>query len=90
MPVPDGFGINNHGWPVFALVQAAGLVDADTPLQAGLIHGLLKPRLQLRFSIGVATGARAAGFAPIGADKYVPLILCQEIPLPKILSLSSS
>jgi hypothetical protein len=69
---------------MFALVQAACLVDADTPLQTGHIHRLLESRLQLRFSIGVTTGARAAGFASIGADKYVPLILCQEVPLRKI------
>ena len=83
VPIPDGFRINDHGWPMFALVQAAGLVDADTPLQAGHIYGLLEPPLQLRFSVRIAAGTRAAGFALIDADKYVPLILCQEVPLPK-------
>ncbi len=83
MPIPNGFRIDDHGWPMFALVQAASLINADGPLQAGNIHSLLEPRLQLRFAVGITAGARAAGFALVDADKYVPLILCQEISLPK-------
>jgi hypothetical protein len=43
VPVPNSFRIYDHGWPVFALVQAAGLVDADALLQAGHINRLLEP-----------------------------------------------
>ena len=83
VPIPDGFRIDDNRWPVFTLVQAAGFVDADTSLETGRIHRLLKPRLQLRFAIGITTGTSASGFALVGADKYVPLILCQEVLLPK-------
>jgi hypothetical protein len=83
VPIPHGFWIDDHGGPMFALVQAASLVDADSILEACSIDGLLEPCLQLRFAIGIAAGTGAAGFAPVGADKYVPLILCQEVLLLK-------
>lgn len=83
VPVPDGFRVDDHGWPMFTLVKASGLVDADAPLKAGRIHSLLEPCLQLRFAVGITAGTRTAGFALVDADKYVPLILCQEDLLPK-------
>jgi hypothetical protein len=85
MPIPDGFRIDDHRWPMFALVQAAGLVDADASLQAGHIHSVLEPRLQLRFAVGVTAGTRTAWFALVDADKYMPPILCQEILLPETI-----
>jgi hypothetical protein len=83
MPIPDGFRVDDHGWPMFTLVQAAGLVDADSSFKARGIDGLLEAGLQLRFAIGITAGTCASGFALVGADKYVPLILCQEVLLPK-------
>ena len=81
--VPDSLGVDDHGWSMFALIQAASLVDADAPFQAGNIHGLLEACLQLRFAVGITAGSRAAGFALVDANKYVPLILCQEVLLPR-------
>ena len=83
VPVPDSFRIDDHGWSMFALVEAAGLIDADASLKARRIHSLLEACLQLRFAVGITAGTRAARFALVDADKYVPLILCQEDLLPK-------
>src|SRR5579863_7207430 len=83
MPVPYGFRVDDHGWSMFALVETAGLIDANASLESRRIHSLLEPCLQLRFTVGIAAGTRATGFALVDADKYVPLILCQEVLLPK-------
>lgn len=81
VPVPDRIGIDDHIWPMFALVQATGFIDADTIFQPRRCHSLAQLSMQLRFAIGIAAGAGASGLALIGADKKVPLILCQEISL---------
>ena len=87
MPVPDGLRIDDHGLSMFALVETPSLIDANLAFQTSSVHSLLKPRLQLRFAIGITAGSSATGFALIDADKYVPLILCQEVLLlEKILS----
>ena len=78
VPVPDRFRIDDNGRPMFALIQAAGLVDTDRALQAGSVHGLLQLGVQLRFAVSVATGTRTAGLALVDADKHVPPILCQK------------
>ncbi len=83
MSIPDGFRIDDYGGPMFALIEAAGLVDPDAPFKTCGIDGLLEARLQLRLAIGITAGPRAAGFALVDADKYVPLELCQEALLPK-------
>jgi hypothetical protein len=31
-PIPDAFGINDHTWPIFTLVQASGFVGPDNAL----------------------------------------------------------
>jgi hypothetical protein len=78
VPIPDGFRIDDNCWSMFTLVQAASLVDANPVLETCRVDGLLEPCLQLRFAIGITAGTSAAGFALVGTDKYVPLILCQE------------
>lgn len=45
--VPDGFRVDDHGWSMFALVEAAGLIDADASLESRRVHSLLEPCLQL-------------------------------------------
>ena len=71
MPVPNRFGIHNHGGSVLALVQAAGFIDSHPAAQPGLFRELLQPRMQLAFSIGRARGPRRVRGAGIVADKDV-------------------
>lgn len=43
--IPDSLRIYDHGWPMFALVQTAGLIDANATLETGSIHCLLETSL---------------------------------------------
>ena len=45
MPIPYRFRINHHRWPVLALVQAAGLVDANRASQPCSLGDLLQLRV---------------------------------------------
>ena len=71
IPVPDSLGVNNHRWPVFALVQAAGLIDAHGLAEAGVFGKLFQFHGQFALSIGGAGFARRIGRARVLADKYV-------------------
>jgi hypothetical protein len=90
VPIPDRFGIDHNGRPMFTLIQAPGLINADRPLQASSVNSLLQQRMQLRFAIGIATRTSAAWFALVGTHKHVVLILRQETAPEKILLLLSS
>ncbi len=69
--IPDGLGVDDDGWAVFALVKAASLVDADPRAEAGGLYQLLDGGVKFAFAVGVAAGARCIGGAGVGADKYV-------------------
>jgi hypothetical protein len=71
MPVPDSLGIHNDRRPVFALVQAARLVDADGISQAGGLGELLQLRVQFALSIGCARGPWSTFRTDIVAYKNV-------------------
>jgi len=69
--VPDGLGIDDDGWSVLALVQAAGLVDADAGAEAGGFGQLLQLGMQFALAVGRAGRARCAFGADVMADKDV-------------------
>ena len=71
--VPDGLGIDDDCRAVLALVEASGLVGADRAGEAGGFHRVLEAGVELALAVGGAGGARAAGFAEVGADEYVAL-----------------
>jgi len=49
--VPDRFGIHDDGGPVFALIEAAGFVDADRSSQARSLGKLLQLRVQFALAV---------------------------------------
>ncbi len=67
--VPDGFRINDYGWPVLALIEASGLVGTDGPLNSPLGKFLLKEFLEARLSFRIAAAARVLGRALVAADE---------------------
>jgi hypothetical protein len=40
--VPDGLGIDDDYWAVFALVEASGFIGADVVLEAGFLDGIFE------------------------------------------------
>jgi hypothetical protein len=56
--VPDGVGIDDEDGPVLALVEAAGLVDANAVLEAGGFDGILEGATKF---LGMLVGAAGAG-----------------------------
>ena len=68
--VPDGFGIDDEDGAVLALIEAAGLVDADAVLQAGGFDGVLEGAAEC---LAVFEGAAGAGgfVALVEADEEV-------------------
>jgi hypothetical protein len=69
--VPDGLGVDDDGVAVFALIEAAGLVDADAGGKAGGLDELLDGGVEFALAVGVAGGAWGVGGAGVGADKDV-------------------
>ena len=69
--VPDGFGVDHNYGAVLALVEAAGLVDADAMFQAGSFYGVFQFAFEL-FAVFMATTGAGGGFvALIEADENV-------------------
>jgi hypothetical protein len=56
--VPDGFGIDDEDGAVLALVEAAGLVDADAVLEARGFDGVLERAAEF---LAVFVGTAGAG-----------------------------
>ena len=69
--VPHGFRVDDNRGAVFALVEAAGLVDAHAAGEAGGLSELLQLRVQLALAIGGAGWARRIGGALIVTDEDV-------------------
>jgi hypothetical protein len=55
--VPDAFGIDDQDGAVFALVEAAGFVDADAMLEAGDLDGILEGAAEFFAMFVAAAGA---------------------------------
>ncbi len=71
MSVPDRLGIDNDRRAVLALIEAAGLVDADRIPQARRLRDLLKLRVQFALAICSARGPRRPFGTDIMANKNV-------------------
>jgi hypothetical protein len=69
--VPDGFGIDDEDGTVFALVEAAGLIDADAVLEAGGFDGVLEGATEFLAVFVAAAGAGGGFVALVEADKEV-------------------
>src|SRR5262249_3663643 len=79
--VPHSFRVNHHVRTMLALVEASGLVCADTPVQAALGKFLLELLLQLRLASGIATSARMPRRAHVSTDENVALEFRHRIRL---------
>ena len=71
LAIPDGIRINDEIGSVLALIQAAGLVRADSAFQAASGKLLLKEFLQVGFGGWVAATSRVAGRTLVTADEDV-------------------
>lgn len=71
--IPHRIRVNHNRWPVLALVEAAGLVDAHLACESRFPGQLLQAGVQLAFSIASAGGARRLRRANVMADKNVAL-----------------
>ena len=69
--VPDGFGIDDEDGAVLALIEATGLIDADTVLEAGGFDGVLEGGAELLAVFVAAAGAGGGFVALVQADKEV-------------------
>ena len=69
--VPHGFRVDDDCGTVFALVEAARLVDAHAAGEAGGLSELLQLRMKLALAIGGAGWARCIGGALIVTDEDV-------------------
>jgi hypothetical protein len=69
--VPDGVRINDEDGAVLALVEAAGLVDADAVLEAGGFYGVLEGAAEFLAVFVGAAGAPRGFVALVQADKEV-------------------
>src|SRR6266702_8459918 len=71
MAIPDRFGIDHHRWPVLALVQAAGFVDAHLRPQPGSLGQLRQLRVKFALSISGAGRAEGAFRAHVMTNKHM-------------------
>jgi hypothetical protein len=78
MAVPDGFRVDNYGRTMFALVEAAGLVDADLSGEPGGLGEHLELRNQLALAVPGAGRSRCALGADILTNEYVAFKGCQS------------
>jgi hypothetical protein len=71
--VPDRFGIDHDGGPMFALVETHRFVDPDLVAQSGGLGQLLHLGMQIALAISRAGRARRAGGTNVVANKDVIL-----------------
>jgi hypothetical protein len=69
--IPDCFGINDHRWPVFALIQTTGAIGSDGGFQSARSQFLFEKQLQISQTLRVTTSARIFRRTLIGTDKNV-------------------
>jgi hypothetical protein len=82
--VPDGLRVDDNSGAMLALIQAAGLVNADARAEVGGLDKLLDGCMEFGLTVGVAGGARCILGAGIGADKYVSFKRGQAVLLRKL------
>jgi len=69
--IPNGFGVDDEDWAVLALVQAAGLVNADAVLEASGLYGVFQGSPELFRVFVAAAGASGGVVAFVDADEEV-------------------
>ena len=74
--VPNGFGIDDDGWTVFALVEAAGLVGTNGGACRSLAETGLEGALQLACAGRVATAAWVVFGSLVTANEDVASEFC--------------
>ena len=80
--VVDRFRIDHQRWPVFALIQAAGLVHSHSVAQTGGSDAIFHAGVNLALAVGSAGRPRRLRCPEIGADKDVAIKSRQrETPL---------
>jgi len=84
MAVPDSLRVDDDGGAVFALIEAAGFVDADAGAEACGFDELLNGDVEFALAIGVAGGTWGVLGASVGADKDVALKWGQAVLLAKM------
>jgi hypothetical protein len=78
--IPDGLRVDDDGGAMFALVEAAGLVDANRAGEARCLGKLLQLGMQFALSVGGARGAWGAFRTGVVAYEDVVLENWQMIP----------
>ncbi len=74
--IPDAFGIDDYGRPVFALIQTPGAIGSHVRFQPARRQLFFELQLQLTQSLRVTTATRVFGWTQIGADEDVMHELC--------------
>src|SRR5581483_11437015 len=69
--VPDCLGINDHGWPVLALIEASGLIGSHATAQSVFHQLAFEHFLQVRAAIRRAASAGMARGPLIAANEDV-------------------
>jgi hypothetical protein len=79
--VPNPLWVNDHRWPVLALIQASRFVDADCAAKPSRFGQLLQLRMQFALSIGGARGPGSTFRACVVTDKNMTFKWWQAILL---------
>jgi hypothetical protein len=78
--IPNRLGIDDDRGTVFALVEAQGLIDADSVAETGRFRELLQLGVQLALAVSCARGPRSTFRADVMADEDVVLERWQMVP----------
>ena len=69
--IPHRVRIDHHHRAVFALIETAGLVDAHSAGQTGILAQLLQSRVKIAFAVARAGRTRRFRWANVVADEDV-------------------
>jgi hypothetical protein len=79
--VPNGLRINNNIGAVLALVEAPGLVGANSSLQAQFCQFVLEALLEFRFACWITTASRMPRRAHVSAHENMSFKFRHELML---------
>jgi hypothetical protein len=69
--IPHGIGVDDNGWSVLALVEAAGLIDANAASQSGFAGKLREAGVNRALAVGSAGRTGRIGGADVDTDEDV-------------------
>src|SRR3954469_16531495 len=69
--IPNRFRIDDHVWPVLALIKTAGFIRTDFSFEPSFRELCLQGFLQLSLATWIAAPARTGSIAHVRADEYV-------------------